>query len=319
LSDFAPRVSIGLPVYNGENYLEEAIRSVLAQSFSDFELIISDNASTDGTSEICRDYAATDARVRYSRNDQNLGGARNLNRVWELSLGTYFKWLAHDDRLLPPYVGATVRALESDPDAVLCNSLVEYIGKHGERLGLYRPVIAECSEANPAQRMAPLILRPHTCVDVFGMMRKRALKGSLLHQPFRGSDRALLAQMALRGRLLQIDEVLVQMRQHPNQYSQMKDAREQLAWYAPARAGETEVSILKLYRVYRGLIETERLSEPQRRACRLVLRQFWLQPWTVGRLIAELLSALFPRAPNMFRMLAIRLKLTGAPEDFIRE
>ena len=106
-----PRVSIGIPVYNGENFLEEAIRSVLAQTYQDLELVIADNASSDRTAEIGQDFAASDGRVRYVRNARNLGAAPNYNRVWEQSRGDLFKWLSHDDRILPGYVAATVAAL----------------------------------------------------------------------------------------------------------------------------------------------------------------------------------------------------------------
>jgi hypothetical protein len=310
-----PRVSIGLPVFNGEAYVEEAIRSVLTQTLADFELIISDNASTDRTGEICVDCAADDPRICYSRNQKNIGGARNLNLVWERSSSPYFKWLAHDDRLLPGYLAATLAALEAVPEAVLCNSVVEYIDEHGRHQGIYRSVMRHCSGGDAAQRLAPLVLQAHTCVDVFGLIRADALQDSLLHQPFRGSDRALLAQLALRGPLLQLVEPLVQMRQHAGQYSQMRNVRHQVAWYAPDRRGETELSVLKLYRAYEELISTEPLSETQRAACQKVLKRFWLQGWTLGRLIAELLSVPFPRASSLIRAAAIKLRLIGAPRD----
>ena len=97
-----PRVSIGLPVYNGERYLPQALDAILSQTFEDFELIISDNASTDSTQDICKSYAANDARVKYFRNSSNIGISRNFNRVFELSSGgEYFKWCAHDDLMAP--------------------------------------------------------------------------------------------------------------------------------------------------------------------------------------------------------------------------
>jgi glycosyltransferase involved in cell wall biosynthesis len=317
LANSVPRVSIGLPVYNGENYLAEAIRSVLGQTFPDLELIISDNASTDRTSEICRKYAAADQRVRYLRNEKNIGAALNYDLVWHKSTGTYFKWLAHDDRLLPNFVAATVSELESNRDAVLCNTVVDYIDQFGEHLGFYRSVIKDSGTENPAERFAAIILQMHTCVDFFGMIRREAMQNSLLHKAFRGSDRAFLAQMALRGRMLQLDEPLVQMRQHPEQYSQIQNVREQVAWMDPIRTGERELSILRIFRVYRQLIETESLSQADRQACRRVLRRFWIQGWSLGRLIAELLSIPFPRASSIFRAIAIKLKMSGAPRDFV--
>ena len=101
-----PRVSVGLPVFNGENFLEAAIRSVLEQSFADLELVVCDNASTDRTATIARDLAASDPRVRYHLNERNLGAAPNYNRTFALSTGELFKWLSHDDRLEPGYLAA---------------------------------------------------------------------------------------------------------------------------------------------------------------------------------------------------------------------
>ncbi len=92
-----PTVNIGMPVYNAENYLQGALDSLLAQDYGDFDLLISDNASTDRTQEICLDYTARDRRVRYQRNGRNIGAADNFNRVLEPACGKYFMWAAHDD------------------------------------------------------------------------------------------------------------------------------------------------------------------------------------------------------------------------------
>ena len=117
-----PAVSVGLPVYNGERYLAEAIESVLRQTFADFELVISDNASTDRTAEICRSFARADGRVRYHRNEANLGALPNFNRVFDLGRGRYFKWAAHDDVLRPELLRRCVDVLEDNRDAVVCES-----------------------------------------------------------------------------------------------------------------------------------------------------------------------------------------------------
>ena len=100
-----PRVSIGLPVLNGEKYVAEALDAILAQSFLDFELIISDNASTDATPDICADYARRDARIRLHRHPSNLGAAPNFNFVFQRSRGEYFKWAAHDDQISSDFIG----------------------------------------------------------------------------------------------------------------------------------------------------------------------------------------------------------------------
>src|SRR4029077_16300744 len=112
-------VSIGLPVYNGERFLPAAVGSLLSQTYAHFELIISDNASTDGTEEICRRYASADARVWCSRCETNVGPRRNFNRLFELAQGEYFKWAAHDDAYGADFLLKCVEALERDSGAVL--------------------------------------------------------------------------------------------------------------------------------------------------------------------------------------------------------
>ena len=92
-----PKVSIGMPVYNGEPFIREALDSLLVQTFTDFELIISDNASTDKTEQICREYAAKDKRIRYIRQEINRGAAANFQYVLDEAVGEYFMWAAADD------------------------------------------------------------------------------------------------------------------------------------------------------------------------------------------------------------------------------
>ena len=111
----SPKVSIGVPVYNGEGYVKGAIDSLLAQTFDDFELIISDNASTDNTEQICRDYAERDPRIRYIRQSENIGPGANFKFVLDQAVGRYFMWAAADDRREPCFLEMTVRVLEEDP------------------------------------------------------------------------------------------------------------------------------------------------------------------------------------------------------------
>ena len=111
----APRLSIGLPVYNGERLLPQAIECLLAQSFGDFEIVIGDNASTDRTQEICHDYVRRDPRIRYVRHEHNLGAVANFNRVFELSTAPLFKWAAHDDLHREAYLEACITPARPAP------------------------------------------------------------------------------------------------------------------------------------------------------------------------------------------------------------
>src|SRR6516165_10634650 len=117
-----PLVSVGLFVYNGERFLEETLQSILNQTFTDFELIISDNASTDRTGEIAQAYAKRDGRIRYHRNEKNMGAGWNARRVYELATGKYFRWATVDDLLAPELLRRCVEILESDPGGVLAHT-----------------------------------------------------------------------------------------------------------------------------------------------------------------------------------------------------
>jgi len=120
VSESHPLVSIGIPIFNAEEFLADALESLLGQTLGDFELLISDNASTDGTEEIGRAFAARDPRIQYVRNTQNLGASPNFNRVLEMARGKYFKCAAHDDLCEPTYLEKCVSVLEGDKEAVHC-------------------------------------------------------------------------------------------------------------------------------------------------------------------------------------------------------
>ncbi len=311
------RVSIGLPVYNGENFVEDAIRSVLDQTFEDFELIISDNASVDRTGEIARDFAASDPRVRYIRSERNLGAARNYNRAWQESSGAYFRWLAHDDRIAPTYIAATVAALDAAPDAVLCNTVVDYIDPQGTVFAFYDSVLDEASGPDPVQRFAAMVLLSHSCVDMFAMVRRSAMEGSLLHATFHGADRAFLAQMALRGRLLQLPEHLVQMREHQNRYTrQQASAKMRRLWHDPDSRGGSGMPTLKLYSEYVKLVRGEALTPAARRGCYAVLLRWWVANWNAVRVGTDAASLIAPGIVGHAERLKNRL-FGAAPGHFV--
>jgi len=223
-----PLVSIGMPVFNGEGMLEETLRSVLVQTLDDFELIICDNASGDRTAEICRDHAAGERRIRYFRNSRNLGQAVNHNLAFSHARGRYFKWLAADERLLPSYLASTRRVLDERPDVVLCNTLIGRIDSRGIPLGKHDSGLARADLASVARRFAWVVSGAHSFVDFFGLIRTQSLLGSLLHAGFPGAERALLAQLALRGRLAQLPAPLLQMREYPHRSPPWQQARASL-------------------------------------------------------------------------------------------
>jgi len=203
----SPRVSIGLPVCNGEPYLRETLESLLAQTFTDFELVVSDNASTDQTEQICRKYTAKDKRIRYFRNETNLGAAENHNRVFRLSRGEYFKWAAADDVCAPEFLARCVAALDRDRDAVLAHTKVIRIDKQGKHLCTVAP-IEEAASGDPCVRFSRLIQTDHGCELVYGVIRHTVLRHTSLIGKYCDSDRVLLSHLALFGHFTLIPEAL---------------------------------------------------------------------------------------------------------------
>lgn len=211
----SPRVTIGLPVYNGENYLAETLDSLRAQTFSDLEIIISDNASTDATAEICQAAANEDARVRYVRQHVNLGAAPNYNAVFELARGSLFKWAAHDDVCHPEFVQRCVEALDAHPHAVGAFPLATYIGPAGEQIAL-SPARPGLERPDPHRRLEEVLGAIET-LPVFGVYRRQAVAATSGHGGYTGSDRILLAELVLTGRLVEVRERLLSFRYHPSQ------------------------------------------------------------------------------------------------------
>ena len=291
------RLSIGLPVYNGARYLAQAIGSLLDQTWTDFELIISDNASTDRTAEICRVFAATDARVKVFRNETNLGAARNYNRTLELAGGEYFKWAAHDDVCDRRFLAACVAVLDAEPDTVLVHTMSEVLDQSGRRIGRYAK---ECAfdQDRVAERFATAILVPHVCISVFGVMRRSVLEKTVRHGDWVGADRNLLAELSLHGRIRLLPEVLFLRRAHPeSSIHKFADERERLAWFDPAHRGRLNFPTWRRLAEYRAAIARAPLSASERLACYRQLGRWLMGRHHTGRRNARLMleEALRPR------------------------
>jgi glycosyltransferase involved in cell wall biosynthesis len=203
----APRLTIGLPVYNAERLLPRALDSLLAQDFEDFELIISDNASTDGTRELCASYAAKDARIRVVRNDRNVGVFPNFNQVVKLARGEYFKWAAHDDWCDPRFVGRCVEVLDGNPEVVLCHTQSTQVDEEGNPLVVnFRPL--DVRAPSPEERFRTVIWSPGAVYPIYGVIRTQALRRSGLFRSHSGADRVLIAELSLLGQIWQVPELL---------------------------------------------------------------------------------------------------------------
>lgn len=227
-----PKLSIGLPVYNGEEFLAQALDCLLAQTFRDFEIVVSDNASTDRTAQICQDYARRDRRLRYVRSEVNLGAVANFNRVFHLSAAPLFKWAAHDDLHRETYLESCLRLLDQDAGAVLAHSGTTFVDERGEPfpfdhdIGAYRdprigvprvpdsPGVAD--HASAVKRFWQVLVGARWGSHCFGVIRREALQQTGLLPNFAGNDRVMLAELALLGRFRANPERLFMRRLYPN-------------------------------------------------------------------------------------------------------
>lgn len=220
-----PLVSIGLPVYNGETHLRQALDSLLAQDYENFELVISDNASTDSTREICLEYAVKDGRVWYHRNATNIGITRNFNRVFGLSSGELFMWASHDDLWEPNFVSRCAAPLIRS-SAVLCYPRARLIGLDGETIKSSLPAFDTAG--------MDLISRFHAVVwgganfPIYGLIRASALQRTYLFRDILGGDIILKTELALLGRFAHVAALLFHKRMSADREKSRSDWLDQV-------------------------------------------------------------------------------------------
>jgi glycosyltransferase involved in cell wall biosynthesis len=236
MTDRSPKVSIGIPVRNGGAFFADCLDSVSAQTFGDFEVIISDNASTDDTGEIARSFAERDHRFRYVRFELNQGAAANWNRVVELATGAYFKWLAADDLIAPTYLERCVAVLDRQPEIVLVTPQIQlidaegrplkpiagtdrYLAPHGETMAAPHAPMTDLASRSALRRFRSVVLfltDPELAANAVGLVRLEGIRATMLYEPYVGADKVALAQLSLIGRFGSVPEPLSSWRIHPD-------------------------------------------------------------------------------------------------------
>jgi glycosyltransferase involved in cell wall biosynthesis len=299
-----------MPVYNGDNYLERAIKSVLAQTFEDFELVICDNDSSDGSQAICETYAANDKRIRYIRHPENIGAAANFRSTFHESRGEFFNWAAHDDTFAPTYLEKTVAALDAAPDAVLSHSITEIVDPEGQCLEVYDHTAFETSSPKRTARLTGR-LKALRCIEVFGLMRRSALGETELLGPHVAHDRTLLVEMALKGRFLGVPEHLFFNQDHEARFTRtFHGAQAQLNWYQP---GQSKKRAWRQWTIYGKAIKAVRDNVPvrERLGCYAVLLRSlaWQSHW--WGLLREPILALAPGLTGLPTRLGQRFRSSG--------
>ncbi len=289
------RVTVGIPVYNGENYLAYAIRSVLAQSYPDWKLVITDNASTDGTQEICRRFSADDDRIEYYRYEQNRGAAWNFNEAFRKCDTEFFRWLSHDDFLEPSLLEQCMNGLDANPECVSCSTATGAIDQHGRRIlddsaeecDLYcqgltpeseRRRLALSSASGIADRYRGILLYSRRCNEIYGVIRTQTMQQTQLHPTYSGGEKVLLAEIAARGKILELPDMLFFVRWHTDRFTANSSARDQDYHMSTDRS--LKFALPHQYRSalgYLGVIRRVPMPLSQRIGCLNVWLRFTLQ------------------------------------------
>lgn len=259
-----PLVSIGLPVYNGQRFLSDAIDALLAQDCPSLEIVICDNASDDTTEQIARRASSADSRIQYFRSSSNHGAARNFNWAFQMATGRYFKWAAHDDLHDPRFVSLCVEALEADPELTVAYSRAVDIDEEGRLLHEWGPMPI-CTGNRPSGRLADVLSVNHRAFPIFGVFPRAVLARTSLIKSFALSDLLTLGELALLGPWHEVPENLFLHREHDGRSTRThvgKDAR--ATWFDTARPERPAVPHWNLLAGYLRAMSRVRMGGSER-------------------------------------------------------
>lgn len=229
-----PTVSVAMPIYNSEKYLAESIESHLQQTCQDFELILTDNASTDRSEEICRAYAAKDSRIKYHRNPQNLGAAGNFRRGFELSIGRYFRWSPSDDLISPNLLQSAVNVLDHEPSVFVAYPRTKLIDDKGVITGDFEENLFLMDD-RPSERWKAVRRNIRLGNLHYGLSRSSTLRKTGLLRNYTGGDFPLIAEMSLYGKFFEISDAFFYRRMHEQASSAMKNHADVMNLYDPKK------------------------------------------------------------------------------------
>ena len=244
-----PRLTVGLPVFNGERYIQEAIEALLGQSYEDFELIISDNDSIDGTADICRRYARQDTRIRYFRQPRNVGLAPNHNFVVYEARGELFKWAASDDLYARDLLERCIAILDEDPHVVLAHAWTAMIDDSGALTSAIKYPLATSSPRAP-ERFRSLLFDSGGDDD-YGVIRLDVLRKTAMKESYHHADHTIVAELALHGAFRQVPDWLYFRRDHQDRAERAcPTVRSRCVNMDPRRASRWRHPAIRLYGEY---------------------------------------------------------------------
>jgi glycosyltransferase involved in cell wall biosynthesis len=241
-----PKICIGMPAYNSEATIGVAIESLLGQSFGDFELIVSDNASTDSTRDIVESFAQHDRRICYVRQSENIGANRNYTAVARAARGEYFKWAASSDWCAPTFLEKCLMSLEQNSDAVLAAPRTRlFAGELATAIDYEYDI--EVLDFTPAARF--ITLRNNLALNnsVNGLIRRESLRRTRLLDPFYGADIVLLGQLAMLGKIVRLDEFLYYRRMEVATATSLQDFESMRKHHYPQMSAKVLFQTWKLY------------------------------------------------------------------------
>lgn len=239
MTDNFPLVTLAMPAYNSEEFIRQSIDSLLAQDFPSFELVISDNASTDGTGEICRAYARKDQRIRYIRQPRNIGAVANWNFLVHCAKGRYFRWSSSNDLCAPQMLRLCVEALEADASLVLCQGRTSLIDDQGTVIEQYRHD-HEFLDEKPSRRFRRVCTEMHLNNAQSAVIRLEMLRRTGLERNFPEGDMVLMSELALHGGFRVLPEVLFYRRMGRKSATQYLDTDQKVMFRDPGKIGERE-------------------------------------------------------------------------------
>lgn len=278
-----PQIAIGMPVFNGGRFIRHAINSLRSQTLEDFVVLISDNASTDDTVEICLDLIGNDSRFKLIQQGANIGAVPNFNWVARNTSSKYFKWAAADDVLAPNYLQACCQALDNNPDVGWCHCKSDMIDENGDswmnQLDESDPLINSSPSAkwwvghprnyndaeSRVQRFEGVLLGTTWSVDSYGLIRRSTLNQTRLLEPIYGAEKVLLAELSLYGKYIHLPELMFKQRVHSLASGNISAEKSQRKFIAANKKmlGSTRLLLLRahLHSISRSdLSATEKIS-----------------------------------------------------------
>ncbi len=293
------KVSVGIPVYNAEKYLEQCLECYLAQDFDGYEVIISDNGSTDRTESICRAFVAKSPRFRYYRQERNQGAGWNYNEVLRLARAPYFKWGAYDDLVSPDFLGACVAALDSRPGDVLAHGtavLIDADGKETDRFPDPMRIVME----RPSDRLREYLYKVRLTNAIYGVIRKDKLLSTGGLPQYVSGDVVLLAELALLGTFHELTGSFFYRRIHGEAYSSNKTWSQKATWFDPKNKGKLVLPTWTHLVKYLGAIRRTPMSALEKARCYAIFARW--ERYEIPDLLKE-------------AGVALRVKLVGFPKE----